>query len=137
MKGFLNDLYLRPSCYACPTKNFKSGSDITIGDFWGIQHVMPMIDDDKGVSVVMVNTESCVNVFNGINLEICAADYDSVLRYNPSIERSVRLSEKRNYFYVNQKKSLSDKIEKLCTLSYKQRLKSLIIRILTKLRLCK
>lgn len=55
LRGFLADLYLRPSCYACPSKSFKSGSDITIGDFWGVQHVMPEIDDDKGVSVVMVN----------------------------------------------------------------------------------
>lgn len=35
MKGFLKNLYLRPSCYNCPCRNFKSGSDITIGDYWG------------------------------------------------------------------------------------------------------
>lgn len=33
LKGFLADLYLRPSCYACPVKKLKSGSDLTIGDF--------------------------------------------------------------------------------------------------------
>ena len=35
LKGFLADLYLRPSCYACPVKKLKSGSDLTIGDFLG------------------------------------------------------------------------------------------------------
>lgn len=57
LRGFLADLYLRPSCYACPAKCLKSGSDVTIGDFWGIERVMPEMDDDKGVSVVMVNRD--------------------------------------------------------------------------------
>ncbi|MFR5683711.1 MAG: hypothetical protein ACLUD1_06575 [Clostridia bacterium] len=33
MRGFLNDLYLRPSCYQCPSKSLRSGSDITPGDY--------------------------------------------------------------------------------------------------------
>lgn len=31
LRGFLADLYLRPSCHICPAKSLKSGSDITIG----------------------------------------------------------------------------------------------------------
>ena len=46
LRGFLKDLYLRPSCYSCSTKSGKSGSDITLGDYWGIGNVMPEIDDD-------------------------------------------------------------------------------------------
>lgn len=33
MKGFLKNLYLRPSCYACPAKCGKSGADYTLADF--------------------------------------------------------------------------------------------------------
>lgn len=50
LRGFLADLYLRLSCHSCPAKSFKSGSDITIGDFWGVQNVMPEIDDDRECS---------------------------------------------------------------------------------------
>ena len=125
----MTNLYLRPSCHTCPAKSFKSGSDITIGDFWGVQYVMPEIDDDKGVSVVMVNTENCVNIFREMRLDSRAVDYESVLRYNPSIERSVRLIEKRNSFYTNRGEMLSEKIEKLCRLSYKQRLRGIVSRI--------
>ena len=134
LRGFLTNLYLRPSCHTCPAKSFKSGSDITIGDFWGVQYVMPEIDDDKGVSVVMVNTENCVNIFREMRLDSRAVDYESVLRYNPSIERSVRLIEKRNSFYTNRGEMLSEKIEKLCRLSYKQRLRGIVSRILNILR---
>ena len=43
MKLFLGNYILRPSCYNCPVKKGKSGSDITIGDFWGIQNIFPSI----------------------------------------------------------------------------------------------
>ena len=41
MNVFLSNLSLRLSCYACPAKAGKSGSDITIADFWGIEDVLP------------------------------------------------------------------------------------------------
>lgn len=56
MRGFLTDLTLRPSCYKCSAKSGRSGSDITIADFWSIQLVAPEFDDDKGVGLVLVNT---------------------------------------------------------------------------------
>ena len=56
MRAFLSNLSLRKSCYNCPAKSGKSGADITIGDFWGIENVRPEIDDDKGLSLVLVNS---------------------------------------------------------------------------------
>lgn len=53
MKAFLSDLILRPSCYNCRAKYGRSGSDITIADFWGIQNIMPDFDDDKGESLIL------------------------------------------------------------------------------------
>ena len=35
MKCFLSNLCLRPSCYSCPARSGKSGSDITLADLWG------------------------------------------------------------------------------------------------------
>ena len=46
MKGFLKDIYLRPSCYHCAARQGKSGADISIADYWGIQSIHPEIDDD-------------------------------------------------------------------------------------------
>lgn len=56
MKGFLANLYLRPSCYKCPAKAGRSSSDLTIGDFWGINKFKPDFDDDKGVGAILVYT---------------------------------------------------------------------------------
>ena len=130
MRGFLADLYLRPSCYACPSKTFKSGSDITIEDFWGVQHVMPMIDDDKGVSVVMLNAIKGETYFRKIGLDSSIVGYEVVLRYNPSIEKSVSLTGKRKLFYSDTKATLDERIENLCRLTYKQRLRMIFDIIL-------
>lgn len=55
MQAFLDNLSLRPSCYRCPAKAGKSGSDITLGDFWGIEKIDPEVDDDKGCSLLAFN----------------------------------------------------------------------------------
>lgn len=36
MRGFIGDIYLRPSCYSCKFKDVERISDITVADFWGI-----------------------------------------------------------------------------------------------------
>ena len=100
MRGYLkHNLYLRPSCHECPSKSLKSGSDLTIGDFWGVQHIMPQVDDNKGISVVLVNSERGDRFLQSTELCIWEVDYASVLRFNPSIEQSVRWDKKRKLFY--------------------------------------
>lgn len=46
---------LRPSCYECPYKTIMHPGDITIADYWGIETAAPEFDDDKGVSLVLIN----------------------------------------------------------------------------------
>ncbi len=54
---FRYDLCLRPSCTACPYADMKREGDITLGDFWGVEKVFPSMDDNKGVSAILINTE--------------------------------------------------------------------------------
>ena len=53
---FLQDMSLRPSCYDCRMRNGRSGSDITLGDLWSVAQTAPKMNDDKGVSGVLINT---------------------------------------------------------------------------------
>ncbi|MDR2971810.1 MAG: Coenzyme F420 hydrogenase/dehydrogenase, beta subunit C-terminal domain [Bacteroidales bacterium] len=99
MKGFLCDLYLRPSCHNCPTKSLKSGSDVTIADYWGIQNVLPKFDDDKGVSLVMVNTEKGKLVYDFLDKDDRETTYAEALVGNPIIESSVSIPAKRAVFF--------------------------------------
>ena len=122
LRGFLANLYLRPSCHECPSKSLKSGSDLTIGDFWGVQHIMPQVDDNKGISVVLVNSERGDRFLQSTELCIWEVDYASVLRFNPSIEQSVRWDKKRKLFY-EQKGSVEKRINRLLHESFHLRLR--------------
>lgn len=55
---------LRPSCYQCPYKNILHPGDITIADYWGIEKAAPGFDDNKGVSLVLVNNEKGLTWFD-------------------------------------------------------------------------
>lgn len=69
MRGFLSDIYLRPSCYDCQCKNGVSHSDLTIADFWGIDLLIPDFDDDKGVGLVLINTIQGRCLFDELDME--------------------------------------------------------------------
>ena len=126
LRGFLADLYLRPSCHACPAKKFKSGSDVTIGDFWGAQNVMPEIDDDKGVSVVMVNDlKTDINIKNS-KVKKWSTNYNDILLYNPSVEKSVKLIDKRECYFNKTKKTFSEKVNELTKIPILKRIKQKI-----------
>lgn len=56
MDMFLSDICLRPSCHECRFKSLHRPSDLTLGDAWGIEKLLPEKDDDKGVSLVFVHT---------------------------------------------------------------------------------
>ena len=89
MKGFLKNLYLRPSCYACAARSGKSGSDISIADFWGVQNYYPEFDDDRGVGLVLVNTEKGRRAYEQINADSMESTYEQGLIQNPCLEHSV------------------------------------------------
>lgn len=64
MKGFLLGFFFRPTCYVCPFAKSRRISDMTIGDFWGIDKYKDDFDYEKGVSLIFVNTALGNTVFN-------------------------------------------------------------------------
>lgn len=101
MKSFLSDLYLRPSCYLCFFKNNRSGADITLGDFWGIQEVLPNFYDEKGISAVLINTFKGRVLFDLIKKDILYTEvnYQDIYRKNNSLEKNAYLHPWRDYFF--------------------------------------
>lgn len=56
-KLFLGNAFLRPSCYECPFSTLRRKSDITIGDAWGVEKSKSPLNDNKGCSIVLPNSE--------------------------------------------------------------------------------
>lgn len=127
MKGFLADIYLRPSCYYCPVKCGRSGSDITLGDFWGVDGVMPELDDDRGVSAVLVNTPHGAEALKKSGVSLWPVEYSQILRRNPALVRSVAEPyKKRVKFFASRQRSFHKTITKLTRKPLKVRVKNRI-----------
>lgn len=67
---FYSHNILRPACHSCKYTNMARPSDITIADFWGIEKHMPEFDDNKGISLVLINSAKGKEVFGNIENEL-------------------------------------------------------------------
>lgn len=99
MKAFLANASLRPSCFCCPAKR-TCGSDITLGDFWGIQSAHPEIDCEGGVSAVLCNTTKGITAIEAVKagLDWGVSSPEKVISGNPSLIKSVTPYGKRDEF---------------------------------------
>ena len=128
MNAFLSDLSLRPSCYACPAKVGKSGADITIGDFWGIENIQPTFDDDKGTSLVFINTNKFTNILYFVSGKV-RADYSAAINFNSCVRYSVDSPINRGYFYYRlYLGTLRDALLKTINPAITNRVKRLLFR---------
>lgn len=129
MNVFLSNLCLRPSCYACPAKSGKSGADITIGDFWGIEKHMPDFDDDKGCGLCLLHNEKVDSLLKA-GCELKETTKANAVKDNSSIECSVPIPVNRNYFFYEMQKSdrLEETMHKIVGSSPIMRLRRLIYR---------
>lgn len=131
MKGFMANLYLRPSCYVCPTRCGRSGSNITLGDFWGIDDVRPDLNDGQGISVVLVNDSKGKALLEGVELYLWKVKYEDVLRNNVALEVSAREPANRKKFWDDNGKRLSKRIEKYTRFPLKLRIKYATIKFVS------
>jgi len=65
-KIFFKNVGYRDSCYNCQFSDIKRISDITIGDFWGIEKSITGFDDGLGVSLLLNNTDKAIAIFKQI-----------------------------------------------------------------------
>ena len=115
MRGFLSDVYLRPSCYACRCKNGVSHSDLTIADYWGIGRVMPDFDDDKGVGLVLLNTAKGKAAFGALDMEFRASSLADAMRFNGGFKERIDGKERvrASFFgYLGKGLSVSSAVDK-------------------------
>lgn len=94
MRFFLNNTCLRSSCYNCSFKKKYRISDICLADYWGIKDIHPEMYDNKGTSLVIVNTSKGLDLFDSIKRDInyIETNLDSAIKYNSAMIKSVSTS---------------------------------------------
>lgn len=96
---FYKHIILRKSCEKCHFTNLHRPSDITIADFWGWQKTDPNINsDDKGVSLVLINTEKGRKLFEASKdrMNTVQAGIQNCLQ--PNMQHPTKIDRKRNEF---------------------------------------
>lgn len=67
LNSFFKNLSLRKSCYKCKYSENQHHSDLTIADYWGYRMYNANIYDDRGLSLLIVNTEKGVEFINSLS----------------------------------------------------------------------
>ena len=101
MHGYLtSNLYIRPCCGDCRFKGVPRKSDVTFADFWGIDKEL---DDDKGTSMLLVNSEKGKKYFEKVrnDLNVHKKDFASIFDGNPMFTTSATVPQKGHDFLAD------------------------------------
>ena len=134
MCGYLEqNLYMRPSCGQCDFKGDNRCSDITLGDFWGLD---PELDDDRGTTLLLVNTEKGKKLLDAarVRLKLFERSFAEIETGNVCFRGSVKLNPKSASFFADlNQMSFSEALKKNSRQkSFLTRAKRRLVRMLKK-----
>lgn len=104
IRGYIEgNLYMRDCCEACKYKTMPRVSDITLGDFWGIQSKEVGAETDYGTSLVMLNSLKGEQFFEVIKNRIFAKEqsFELACAGNKCIFESPVFNKDSNIFWDN------------------------------------
>ena len=103
LRIFSSEICTRKSCFHCNFRTLKRQSDITIADFWGIEQICPEMYDNKGTSLVLLNSPKGHELFQKIKgkCKIRVADIEDAIKHN---QRAIRSREIQNKKSMNKKR---------------------------------
>ncbi len=104
-KAFSRELINRECCYNCKFASIYRVSDITIGDFWGVEKIEPNIDYSMGASIFLINTEKAKRFLDKVkdNVDIKPVKFSDVSKYNHF--SNVFPNERRKKFFKELNKN--------------------------------
>lgn len=94
MRLFVGDFINRESCTNCSFKGYHRVSDLTLADFWGIWDIIPDMDDNKGISLVLVHSDKGEKLISDIS--DCVVKQSVTLQQASQQNPSLLLSSKTN-----------------------------------------
>lgn len=111
MRAFLCELLSRSSCDECKFTKLNRVSDLTLGDFWGIEDKFPeyAIQNTAGTSMVLVDSVKGDKLIQKIKKELDNevleyVDLEIATKKNIPLNRSIVPHSKRERFYENLRK---------------------------------
>lgn len=132
-KLYFNHLISKPSCGVCSFASFHRIGDITLGDCWGIEKHHPQFDDDKGISLVMVNTEKAQEVWKRVEMQFDCIELTQEECLQPLLVAPSKHSPQRDVFWEQYYKYGFEYAAKFIGLMTSQGIDRQVMRIRRKL----
>ncbi|MCI8844822.1 MAG: 4Fe-4S dicluster domain-containing protein [Lachnospiraceae bacterium] len=101
MFGFLRGYIDRRCCYNCQFRGMNRCSDLTMGDFWTVDDYIVQFNDNKGTSLLYVNTKKGMELVRTIrsNFYIKKVPEEKWQELNSAYEKSSLEMKNREKFY--------------------------------------
>lgn len=130
----------RKSCYSCDYKSINRVSDMTIGDYWGVERYHDSFHPHDGVSVILINSDNGAwlfeNIKNSLQYEksnvMYATERNSLVK---EIEEGhVKMPENRDdFFHTLQRDGWNEVDKKYLSIRKRYLLKQKVAKVLKKL----
>ena len=105
--AFMQNLHLRPSCYHCPYASITRMGDLTLGDFWGVQHFIKNFPyPEAGVSGAIISNEKGVALINTLQnhtRNVCEVSAELMQATNISLRQPATTSQPAREFYYQER----------------------------------
>ena len=90
--SFMYALTYRYSCYNCRFAKIPRQGDITLADYWGVKEFFPQVNAEKGVSLVLINSQHGLDIWNAVESQCISykSNIADAAKYNGNlIKKSV------------------------------------------------
>lgn len=135
MRSYLSGINHRPSCYQCMFKGIDRNSDFTVADCWGIGEKNQDLNDDKGLSALLVHSFSAKVIFADINKELIFQEYDpdTLMEANWACVKSSEYPNNREEFFQIYSESTMKERKKLLEMYFGLSIKNRLLYMKKKL----
>lgn len=128
---------MRPSCFQCPFKKAKRISDFTLADAWGVYHSTPDINDNKGLSSVIVHSNKGLELWNILKdkIDSVQVSIDGIAAGNSNLITNKPQTGDRKLFFETLNVNSKEAFLNLCSIRkapLKQRIKNKLIAMLSR-----
>lgn len=116
-RAFGRALFLRPCCHRCPYASLNRPGDFTLGDLWGLRPDELPEQQQKGVSLLLVNTPHGSHVFDQLPLIRQPFPVERAIAGNPRLASpTVQPADRAAFFAAYALEPFDQVVRKFCAL---------------------
>ncbi|MCR5797622.1 MAG: Coenzyme F420 hydrogenase/dehydrogenase, beta subunit C-terminal domain [Eubacterium sp.] len=134
---FFSNLCLREVCYDCKYTSLNKPSDFTMADFWGVEKIVPELDDGKGCSLIICNSKVGVTfIEDARNARIVQVNRDDAISQQVNAHQASLSNDLKDAFWIDyDNNGYAFVINKYFGYNTPGRIKGFIKRVLFQLKL--